>query len=121
MSVSTEIKLFVGEFNPTPNWTVDTLREVRFRGYKVTDRREVTDSRGFEGIDQTLYKTDDDRWIVYCHRWSKWQGATEERWLVEAQPEDLEPNGRFEMLAREAHLCRPLTLDDALSKRNPDE
>lgn len=70
-----------------------------------------TDTRG---TTETMYRTEDGRYIVYIQDWSHWQGEEDHYRLMEARPEDLEPMGRFGELAEAAGMSRPLTLDEAL-------
>lgn len=101
--------------------TQDNTREVQFVGEKLATRREygysehtggITDTRG---TDETLYRTEDGRLVVYVEDWSKWQGEPNRYSLVEVTEDDLGVNGRFEALGAEAGFGRPLTLDEALT------
>jgi len=106
--------------------TQATTREVEFVGEKLATRREygysehtggITDTRG---VDETLYKTEDGRLVVYVENWSHWQGEPNSYHLVEVSEDDLGVNGRFEALGREAGFGRPLTLDEALAPREEE-
>ncbi|MCI0398824.1 MAG: hypothetical protein L0332_24265, partial [Chloroflexi bacterium] len=66
------------------------------------------------GVDQTLYRTEDGRLIVYTEEWTRWQGETSTYTLHEATEADLRPGGDLEMLGYECGFGRPLTLDEAL-------
>ena len=98
--------------------TQDTRRPVEFVGERLAERTEygsgdhgLTDTRG---VTETLYKTEDGRYVVHVEDWSRWQGEPDTYHLHVATPEDLGPGGRYEALGREAGLGRPLTLDEAL-------
>jgi len=101
--------------------TLDDTREVEFVGEELATRRTyglsdrtggLTDTRG---VDETLYKAEDGRYIVYVEEWSHWQGEPNHYHLVEVTEDDLGVNGRFEALGAEAGFGRPLTLDEALA------
>jgi len=102
--------------------TRDTRRPVEIEGERVAtyeecgwdDRGGVTDTRG---VIQTLYRTSDGRWVIHVEDWSRWVGEPTVSTLHEVTLDDLGPNGRFEMLGREAGLSRPLTLDEALREQ----
>ncbi|MFA5266041.1 MAG: hypothetical protein WC378_19640 [Opitutaceae bacterium] len=64
---------------------------------------------------ETLYRTADDRLVVYVDDWSRWQGEPDTYSLHEVAQTDLQPGGLFESLGRECGFGRPLTLDEALS------
>jgi len=101
--------------------TQDDTRQVEFVGeelatqrtYGLSDRTgNLTDTRG---VDETLYKTENERLVVHVKEWSHWQGEPNRYYLVEVSEDDLGVNGRFEALGAEAGFGRPLTLDEALT------
>lgn len=99
--------------------TLDTTRQVEFVGEKLAELRQagthkggVTDTRG---TTEALYKADDGRLIVHTEAWSRWQGEPNTYHLQEVTEADLQGNGRFAALGREAGLGGPLTLAEALA------
>jgi len=100
--------------------TQDNTRQVEFVGEELASRREygfsnqgnLTDTRG---VDETLYKTEDEQLVVHVEEWSHWQGEPNHYYLVEVTEDDLGVNGRFEALGAEAGFGRPLTLDESLT------
>jgi len=118
------IKLDVGTVTAsTGGITQDLTRAVEFVGEEVASRTEYglsrktgapTDSRG---VDETLYRTDDDRLVVHVKDWSHWQSEPTSYSLHEVSEADLQVGGRFEALGAEAGFGRPLTLDEAVSAR----
>jgi len=110
----------VGVLGTTDHGTgYDHTRTVEFIGEELAR----TTHYGFErngaptdtqGTTETLYRTEDGRLVVYIENWSHWQGEGNSYRLVKAEPEDLEPTGRFSELADAAGMGRPLTLDEAL-------
>lgn len=117
------ITLPVGEYttiNRSTGEVRETLWPVTFEGERVATCRWFTDRYGTRGVTETLYKTSDNRWLVYVWRWSDWQGETCTYQLIQIEPKDLDVGGRFEMLGRAAFPTRPLTLDEALAARPVD-
>ena len=108
------IELSVGSLCVIDGCQQDDLRPVQFRGELVGSRRELTDDRGTRGRDESLYRTDDGRLVVYIENWSRWQGEPSYYKLIAVDETDLGVNGRFEMLGRACGMARPLTLDEAL-------
>ena len=92
---------------------IEELRPVEITAEEVAEHK-TADDRGNRGTTETLYKTTGGRYVVYVHDWSRWQGEPDTWSLIEVVEGDLDVNGRFEMLGREAGLGRPLTLDEAL-------
>ena len=118
------IQLHVGSYSCTSNTEQDNRRPVEFVGEKLATRTEygtsdrtggLTDTRG---TSWTLYRTQDGRLVVHIEDWSHWQGEPNTYTLVEVTEADLQPNGHFEDLGREAGFGRPLTLDEALTPRD---
>ena len=89
-----------------------SLRLVEFVGEQLATR--TVDVGNYESRTETLYKTDDGRFVVHVEDRVSFV-------LQEVTEMDLVGlNGRFEDLGREAGLWRPLTLDEALHEA-PDE
>ncbi len=100
--------------------TNDTRRDVQFVGEELASHTEygthhgnITDTRG---VTEKLYRTADGRLLVHSRDWSQWRGEPNVYTLREITEADLQPNGRYEALGREAGYGRPLTIDEALSK-----
>jgi len=108
------ITLEIGSETTIDGCRQDNLRPVQFQGEEIGSRRWFTDERGTRGTDETLYKTDDGRLVVYIEDWSRWQGEISNYKLVRVQPADLDVGGAFEMLGRACGMARPLTLAEAL-------
>jgi hypothetical protein len=83
-----------------------TTHGLNSRGTGLSDTRGVTES---------LYQTEDDRYVVSVEDWSRWQGEPTTRTLHLVEEDDLGVGGRFEALGRDAGLGRPLTIDEATS------
>ena len=97
------------------------LKKVEFVAEELASRTEfgrsdqtgaLTDTRG---TTETLYKTEDGRYVVYVEEWSKWQGEPNRYRLVEVSEADLDATGPYAALGKAAGLGRPLTLDEALA------
>jgi len=115
-----KIKVHVGTQCITSSGRVsDHMRPVEFEGEKIAKRTEHYGGGDSRGVTETLFKTPVGRYVVYVENWTKWQGETSTSKLVEASDEDLDVGGRFEMLAREAGMGRPMTLDEALVEEEP--
>jgi len=99
--------------NPYPQ---ESLRDVEFEGEEVASLVVNEDDRGNRGETQTLYRTNEEmpRYIVYVERWSHWQNEYTTYKLFEATEADLDVDGQFELLGREAGMTRVLSLDEAL-------
>jgi len=99
----------------------DDTRKVEFVGEEVATRTEwgISDKTGgiidTRGVDETLYKTDDDRLVVHVKDWSYWQGEPTVYSIHEVTKNDLCVDGRYAALGAEAGYGRPLTLDEAVS------
>ena len=107
------------------NIVQDNTRPVEFEGEelaKVSDYGTGRDGKPTDtrGTKETLYKTPDGRLVVYVENWSRWQGEPNTYDLLEVTETDLQPNGRFETLGREAGYGRPLTLDEALTPQQEE-
>lgn len=97
----------------------DDLRPVEFVGelvasrteYGYSDRGQLSDTRG---VNESLYRTEDGRLVVYVEDWSRWQGEPNYYRLVALTEADLGVGGDYEALGREAGYGRPLTLNEAL-------
>lgn len=111
-----KVTLRVGSVTSTRSGHVqDNCRPVEFAGELVTSRTTYTGDSDTRGITQSLYRTADDRLIVYVEDWSRWQGEPSVYALYEVLEADLQPGGRYQMLGYEAGYGRPLTLDEAVS------
>ena len=116
------IQVLVGDVVTASNGFVqDNTREVEFVGEELASRMEydydyrrgsITDLRG---VTETLYKTEDGRYIVHVKDWSRWVNEPTRHSLLEVTEDDLGVNGRFEALGREAGMGQPLTLDEVLA------
>jgi hypothetical protein len=116
------ITLYVGSVVATGSGIVqDNQREVTFEGEELASHTEygysdrtgsITDTRG---VTETLFRTADGRLIVHVKDWSRWQGEPTVCSLHEVAEDDLQVEGRFEALGREAGFGRPLTLGEALT------
>ncbi|HOG46785.1 MAG TPA: hypothetical protein PLJ35_14770 [Anaerolineae bacterium] len=98
----------------------DDLRPVEFVGELVASRTEYGYSdRGYlsdtRGVDESLYRAEGGRLLVYTEDWSRWQGEPNHYTLREVTEADLAVGGDYEALGREAGFGRPLTIDEALS------
>lgn len=109
------ITLEVGTVTCINGRTQEHLRPVEFVGEKLASRREYTGDNDTRGVDETLYRCEDGRLVVYVEDWSRWQGEPDTYRLVPVVEADLGPNGRFEYLGQEAGMGRALTLDEALA------
>ena len=103
----------------------DSTKTVEFQAETLGNLRTYGDGRDgnptdTRGTDETLYRTDDGRLVVHVEDWSQWQGEPSIYTLHEVTEADLQPNGRFEALGAEAGYGRPLTLDEALTRRDDD-
>jgi hypothetical protein len=121
-----KITVKVGSITGFSSFTQELTREVEFVSeelasrtvYGLSDKGYLTDTRG---VTETLYKTEDGRLVVHVKDWSNWQGEPNVYSLVEVTEADLNVNGRFEDLGREAGYGRPLTLDEALEPPSESE
>lgn len=113
------IKLQIGSETSTNSGGMQSnLRDVEFIGELLAEHSWYDDPQSnTRGIKQQLYKTDDNRLIVYVEHWTRWQGETSAYELVKVTKTDLQVNGQFEMLGREAGYGRPLTLDEVFSEQ----
>ena len=111
-----KVELVIGSVSVVDGCEQDTQRPVEFVAEELGSRRWLKNWDGTRGTDETLYKTDDGRLVVYIEHWSRWAGEENTRMLVEVQAADLDVGGRFEMLGRACGLTRALTLDEALSE-----
>jgi hypothetical protein len=91
------------------------LRPVEFEAQELGRYGTLTGDNDTRGIDQTLYKTEDGRLIVYNKDWSLWQGEPTTYSLHQVDEADLSPTGEFSDLGYESGFGRPLTLDEALT------
>lgn len=92
----------------------DDYQEVAFEADKVGEAAYLTGSDDTRGVDQVLFKTPDGKLLVYEYYWTKWQGETSSRGLLEVEEGDLGPNGQYWRLGKGAGYGRPLTLEEAL-------
>jgi len=92
----------------------DNSTPVEFEAEELADVTVYDGDDDTRGVTWTLYRTTDDRLVVYVEDWTKWQGETSHFTLQEADEEDLEPGGRFERLGSQAGMGRPLTLDEVI-------
>ena len=111
-----EITLYVGTVTAPRGFVQDRRRPVVFRGEKVAELSWLTGNDDTRGVNQTLYRTEDGRLVVYVEEWSRWQGEPSRYRLYQVTEVDLDVGGEFEDLGREAGMARPLTLDEALSE-----
>lgn len=91
-------------------------REVQFVGealWRIEKRRDEN-----KGVNQTLYRVEDGRLIIYVEKWSKDHGESNINSVVSVTESDLGPNGEYWELGREAGFDRPLTLDEALGEKD---
>jgi hypothetical protein len=114
------ITLEVGTVTCINGRTQELLRPVEFVGKKLASRREYTGDNDTRGVDETLYRCEDGRLVVYVEDWSRWQGEISSYKLVRVQPADLDVGGRFEMLGRACNMARPLTLAEALEQSDDE-
>ena len=91
----------------------ERLRPVVFEGTELAKLNTI-DDRGSRGTREVLYQTTDGQYIVHVTQWSHWQGETTDLGLYRVSLADLDVNGEYEALGREAGLARDLTLDDVL-------
>jgi hypothetical protein len=110
-----KIELVVGSVCVVNARQVDNLRPVEFLGEEIGKFSALTGDDDTRGIEQTLYRTPDDRLIVHTEDWSKWQGEPTVYSLEEVSEDELDATGRFNDLGRESGYGRPLTLDEALA------
>ena len=96
--------------------TQDYTIPVTFEGELIYARREHYPNDDTRGTNETLYRTNDGRLVVYVEEWSRWHGEPNHYRLVEVTEADLQPGGKFELLGQEAGYGRPLTLDEALRR-----
>jgi len=102
--------------------TSDTRRDVAFSAEELgqysepgTHKGHVTDSRG---VNQSLYRTADDRLIVHVEDWSHWAGEPTSYALVEVTEKTL--TSRYVGLAQACGFdVTPLTLDQGLAQCEP--
>lgn len=97
----------------------DNQLVVEFEGRKLAERTEYgyVDGGGVTdlyGVTETLYQTEDGRYVVHVNDWSRWRGEPTTASLHEVTEDDLKVSGRFDRLGTEAGMGRPLTLDEAL-------
>lgn len=109
-----KITVQIGSLTHFNNGTVDRRRPVQFEGEQLARRSIPHDNRGNRGRVETLYRTADGRFIAHVRRWSQWQGESDDYTIREVSETDLDVNGKFEHLGREAGLTRPLTLDEGI-------
>ena len=115
------IQLFIGSSRILlGGHAVDSLRPVEFVGEEIgrwsMTRRPFSNDYDIECVKQVLYKTEDDRLIVFVKDWSRWQGEADVMSLHEVTAADLGVNGQYEELGYKCGFGRPLTLDEALSE-----
>lgn len=113
------IKILIGSVLYGNAMYQDNTRPVEFVGEKLAERTEYDSGRhggltDTSGTTETLYRTEDNRLIVHVEDWSRWQGEPTIYRLHEVTEADLELNGQYETLGREAGFGRNLTLDEAL-------
>ena len=118
-----EFEVKVGSYCTFPSGRVqDKTRRVRFHGEKLGSytefkldpiSRSLTDTRG---ATQTLYRTDDGRFLVHIEDWSRWNDEPTRYNLLEIEEEDLWTGGRFEFLGRKTGLTPPMSLEEYLSQ-----
>ena len=119
------ITVLVGSITSSGTIINDFTHEVKFEGEQVAQQTEYgmgrsgtpTDTRG---VTETLYRMKGDRLIVHVKNWSHWQGEPNNYVLQEIEEVDLKTGGRFERLGWEAGYGRPLTLDEALERYEPE-
>ena len=92
-------------------------QDVEFKAEKLGETSYLTGSDDTRGVEETLYRTEDGRLILYEYYWSRWQGESSTRRLFEVSEDELAPNGQYWRLGKEAGFGRPLTLDEALEER----
>ena len=111
------IQLFIGSSRILlGGHAVDSLRPVEFVGEEIGRWSTLTGDDDTRGVKQVLYKTEDDRLIVFVKDWSRWQGEADVMSLHEVTAADLGVNGQYEELGYKCGFGRPLTLDEALSE-----
>jgi hypothetical protein len=118
-----KITLQIGTVSSTNSGQIiDRLRPVTFMGEKLA-RYTNNDNRNDRGTTKTLYKTHESKtnYVVYIENWTRYQGETSYYDLVRATTEDLDVNGRFEMLGRKAGFARDLTLSEALTESEDED
>jgi hypothetical protein len=110
------IVLAIGSSRHTKSGRLDeTLHTVKFTGEKLGQHTHYPGQSDDRGLTTTLYRTEDERLIVYAEDWTNWQGETSTYSLYEVQEEDLQPGGRFADVGAVSGYGRPLTLDEALT------
>jgi hypothetical protein len=113
-----KIKVHVGTRRTLRSGQVDdNLTPVEFEAEELANVTAYHGDNDTRGVTETLYRTADDRLVVYVEDWTKWQGEPSHFTLQEADEEDLGPGGRFERLGRQAGMGRPMTLDEAIQTK----
>jgi len=80
--------------------SVDQTRRVKFEGEELGSRTEFDHDEylGTCGTMETLYRTVDDRLLVYVKEWSWLASEPQFYRLVEVTEADLQPGGQYEVL-----------------------